>query len=208
MKNKDTISAIVGGVFFAIPYLGMSVALLPSLVIGGVAFGAGELVMSGIKGKETLKTTNLSLYKKIEKAKKQNKEIYKFISKVENKNTKYNLTQINVNVDKILSVVEKEPNKERRLKNFFDYYLPVLIKIIDKYDEIEDQKLVSTEGRQFLEKADKMIDETNKAFELILSSLYQKDIMDADAEMKVYEMMLKADGIVEEDLLKGSDKDE
>ena len=208
MKNKDTISAIVGGVFFAIPYLGMSVALLPSLVIGGVAFGAGELVMSGIKGKETLKTTNLSLYKKIEKAKKQNKEIYKFISKVENKNTKYNLTQINVNVDKILSVVEKEPNKERRLKNFFDYYLPVLIKIIDKYDEIEDQKLVSKEGRQFLEKADKMIDETNKAFELILSSLYQKDIMDADAEMKVYEMMLKADGIVEEDLLKGSDKDE
>ena len=208
MKNKDTISAIVGGVFFAIPYLGMSVALLPSLVIGGVAFGAGELVMSGIKGKETLKTTNLSLYKKIEKAKKQNKEIYKFISKVENKNTKYNLTTINVNVDKILSVVEKEPNKERRLKNFFDYYLPVLIKIIDKYDEIEDQKLVSKEGRQFLEKADKMIDETNKAFELILSSLYQKDIMDADAEMKVYEMMLKADGIVEEDLLKGSDKDE
>ena len=53
-----------------------------------------------------------------------------------------------------------------------------------------------------------MIKETNDAFKMILSSLYQKDIMDADAEMKVYEMMLKADGIVEEDLLKGSDKDE
>ena len=64
------------------------------------------------------------------------------------------------------------------------------------------------EGKEFLNKANKMIDETNKAFKMILSSLYQKDIMDADAEMKVYEMMLKADGIVEDDLLKGSDTDE
>ena len=70
MKNKDTVSAIVGGLFFAIPYVGMSVALVPSLVIGGLAFGAGELVFSGIKPKETLKVTNISLYKKIENAKK------------------------------------------------------------------------------------------------------------------------------------------
>ena len=118
MKNKDTISAVVGGVFFAIPYLGMSVALLPSLVIGGLAFGAGELVMSSIKTKETLKETNLSLYKKIEKARKQNKEIINFIPKVENNNTKYNLTEIGSNVDKIISVVENDPSKERKLKSF------------------------------------------------------------------------------------------
>ena len=208
MKNKDTISAVVGGVFFAIPYLGMSVALLPSLIIGGVAFGAGELVMSSIKTKETLKETNLSLYQKIENAKRQNKEIINVIPKVENEYTKTNLKEISENINKILNVVEKNPDKEKRLRNFFDYYLPVLIKIINKYDEIENQKLVSKEGKEFLNKANKMIDETNKAFKMILSSLYQKDIMDADAEMKVYEMMLKADGIVEDDLLKGSDKDE
>lgn len=208
MKNKDTISALVGGAFFAIPYLGMSVALVPSLIIGGVAFGAGELVMSSIKTKETLKETNLSLYQKIENAKKQNKEIINVIPKVENENTKTNLKEISENINKIIGVVENNPNKEKRLKNFFDYYLPVLIKIIDKYDEIENQRLISKEGKEFLDKANKMIDETNKAFKMILASLYQKDIMDADAEMKVYEMMLKADGIVEEDLLKGSDNDE
>lgn len=208
MKNKDTISALLGGAFFAVPYLGMSVALLPSLIIGGLAFGAGELVMSGIKPKETLRETNLSLYKKIEKAKKENKEIIALIPKVENEYTKTNLKEISENINKIILVVEKEPNKEKRLKNFFDYYLPILIKIVNKYDEIENQRLVSKDGKQFLEKANKMIDDTNKAFKMILSSLYQKDIMDADAEMKVYEMMLKADGTLEEDLLKGSDKDE
>ena len=39
-------------------------------------------------------------------------------------------------------------------------------------------------------KADKMFEETNKAFKMILSSLYQKDIMDAEADLKVYDMML------------------
>ena len=208
MKNKDITSALIGTTFFAVPYLALSVALVPSLVIGGLAFGAGELVFSGFKPNLTLKETNLSLYQKIQLAKKENKEIQNLIPKVDKQEVKEDLKEIHSSVEKIVSVVEKEPKKEKRLRNFFDYYLPVLIKIVDKYDEIENQKLISKEGKEFLTKADKMIKETNDAFKMILSSLYQKDIMDADAEMKVYEMMLKADGIVEEDLLKGSDKDE
>ena len=208
MKNKDITSALIGTTFFAVPYLALSVALVPSLVIGGLAFGAGELVFSGFKPNLTLKETNLSLYQKIQLAKKENKEIQNLIPKVDKQEVKEDLKEIHSSVEKIVSVVEKEPKKEKRLRNFFDYYLPVLIKIVDKYDEIENQKLISKEGKEFLMKADKMIKETNDAFKMILSSLYQKDIMDADAEMKVYEMMLKADGIVEEDLLKGSDKDE
>ena len=43
----------------------------------------------------------------------------------------------------------------------------------------------------------------------ILNSLYQSDIVNADAEMKVYELMLKADGIVKDKLImKGEDVDE
>ena len=86
--------------------------------------------------------------------------------------------------------------------------MPVLIKIVSKYDEIENQRLVSNEGKNFLKKADKMIEGINKSFQMILSSLYQKDIMDVEADLKVYDMMLKADGIVEDSLMKGSDGDE
>ncbi len=208
MKKKDIISAVVGGTFFAIPYIGLSVALVPSLVIGGLAFSAGELVLSGIKPKVTLKNTNISLYKKIENAKKQNKEISKLIPKVESEFTKTNLKDINNTVDKIISVVEKNPKKEKKLNNFFDYYLPVLINIVNKYDEIENQRLVSAEGKDFMKKADKMIEETSKAFKMLLSSLYQNDIMEGDAEMKVYEMMLKADALNEDSIMKGSENDE
>lgn len=209
MKNKEVVSALVGASFFAVPYLGLSITLAPALVIGAAAFGASELVLSSFKSKETLKDTNKTLYQKIQDARKQNKEILSLIPKVESGDTRKNLNEIHSTVDKILTTIENSPSKANRLNNFFDYYLPVLIKIVNRYDEVENQKLVSKEGKEFMVKADKMIEGTNNAFESILSSLYQKDIMDADADMKVYDMMLKADGITGDNLImKGSDNDE
>ena len=209
MKNKEIVSAVLGSAFFAIPYLGLSIALAPSLVIGCAAFGASELVFSGVKVKEKLKDTNRPLYLKISTAKKQSKEILNLIPKVENTDTRKNLNEIHATVNEILDVVENNPKKAGRIDNFFDYYLPVLIKIVNRYDEIENKKLSSKESKTFMEKADKMIKDTNKAFKSILDSLYQKDIVDADAEMKVYELMMKADGITPDNLLmKGSDENE
>lgn len=209
MKNKEVVSALVGASFFAVPYLGLSIAIAPALAIGAAAFGASELVLSSFKSKETLKDTNRTLYQRVQDAKRQNKEILSLIPKVESGDTRKNLNEIHSTVDKILTTIENSPNKANRLNNFFDYYLPVLIKIVNRYDEVENQKLVSKEGKDFMKKADKMIEGTNNAFESILSSLYQKDIMDADADMKVYDMMLKADGITGDNLImKGSDNDE
>ena len=208
MKNKEVVSAIVGSAFFAVPYLGMSIALAPALAIGCVAFGASELVLSGVKGKETLKNTNRDLYTKLNMAKKQNKEIVSLIPKVESLDTRKNLSTIHDTVNKIIATIETSPKKAKRIDNFFDYYLPVLIKIVNRYDEVENQRLISKEGKEFMVKADKMIADTKKAFEQILASLYQNDIMDADAEMTVYNLMLKADGIAGDEIMKGSDDDE
>ncbi len=201
MKNKEVVSAIVGSAFFAVPYLGMSIALAPALAIGCLAFGASELVLSGVKGKVTLKDTDRDLYTKLTTAKKQNKEIINLVPKVESADTRKNLSAIHDTVDKIISTIETSPKKAKRIDNFFDYYLPVLIKIVNRYDEVENKRLISKEGKEFMTKADKMIADTKKAFDQILASLYQKDIMDADAEMKVYDLMLKADDIDKDKLI-------
>lgn len=209
MKNKEVVSAVLGSAFFAVPYLGLSVALGPSLLIGCAAFGASELMLSGFKDKVTLKDTNKTLYDKIQFAKKENKEILGLISKVENEDTKKNLKEIHDTIDKILDEVSRNPKKEKTLNNFFEYYLPILVKITSRYDEIENTRLTSSDEAKFLTKANKMIKDTSRAFKMILSSLYEKDIIDADADMKVYSMMMKADGIVDDNLLKkGSDSSE
>ncbi len=198
MKNSSIVSAIVGGTFFAIPYLGLSVALPGSLVIGAVAFGASELLFR--ETKKTLKTTDINLYDILQDAKYQNAEIYRMISKVEKGDLQSDVREITETTKKIIATVEAKPEKYKKVDTFFDYYLPVTLKILEKYDEIENQKLSSSESAKFMRQTEKMIKEINVAFKKQLSNMYQSEIVDTDAEMKVFENMLKSDGFSDDDI--------
>ncbi|MBQ9315120.1 MAG: 5-bromo-4-chloroindolyl phosphate hydrolysis family protein [Clostridia bacterium] len=168
--------------------------MIPSLVIGATAFGAGELLLSNNKKEVTLKESDRSLYEVLETAKAQNKEILNMIPNIEDEDIRKDLNEIHETVDKIIFTISTKPNKKKKVKNFFDYYLPVTIKILNRYDEIENQRLSSDEGNKFMAQAKKMISEINAAFKKQLANLYQSDLVDADAEMKVFDAMLKADG--------------
>lgn len=205
MKNSEVISAVVGGAFFAVPYLALSVPILPSLAIGATAFVAGELVFK----KDTiisLKETNIDLYKVLEKAKKQNKHILDMIPMIEDKEIQMNLNEINDSVNKIIKTIEKNPEKEKKLKNFFDYYLPVTVKLVDRFDEIENQKLSSSDTKKFYATTSKTISEINDVFKKFLNNLYESDMLDANVEMKVLNSMLKSDGLDKNSLKVEEDK--
>lgn len=168
--------------------------IVPSLAIGVAAFGAGELLLNNNKKELSLKESDRNLYDILQIAKLQNKEILNMVSNIEDYDMKRDLNEIHQTVEKIISAVTKKPNKKKKVEHFFDYYLPVTIKILHRYDEIENQGLKSEDGKKFMLNAQKMISEINVAFEKQLNSLYQSDIVDADAEMKVFDAMLKADG--------------
>ncbi len=199
MKYKDVTSAIVGTTFFAIPYLLLSTTILPSLVIGAAAFGATELILTG-PTKEEKRRKSIPLHVRLETAKKQNKRILEIMPKIEDEKVKKQLKEINDTVSKIIDTINKNPSKVKDVNNFFDYYLPVVVSIVERYDDIENQKLNSKDGKNFMSSANKMVEEANEAFKKILSRLYESDIVDADAEMKVFNTMLKADGIGRTDL--------
>ncbi len=192
MKNKEIASAAIGGVFFAVPYLALSAPLLPSLLVGAAAFGAGELVFGDYK--LTLKETNRSLYQMLETAKKQNKHIVDMIPMIEDEAIQKELNEINDSVTKIIETISKNPKKVEQTDNFFDYYLPITVKLVERYDEIENQKLSSSESKKFLQSTNKMVGEIDRAYKKILADLYRTDIVDMDAEMKVFDSLLRADG--------------
>ena len=198
MKHKDTISALIGSAFFAVPYLALSLPILPSVLIGASAFVAGELILT--KNKKTLKEENFNLYKVLENAKKQNKRIIEAKSYINNYEIKAYLTSINESTSKIIKAIEKTPKKIKNIDNFFDYYLPITVKIINRYDEIENNDLSSKDSKKFMSSTINMLSSIDKAFKNILNNLYQKEIIDMDAEMKVFSSMLKADGFNENEL--------
>jgi 5-bromo-4-chloroindolyl phosphate hydrolysis protein len=204
MKTNDVLAAVVGSCFFAVPYLALAVPILPSLAIGGAAFAAGELVFR--KKLTSLKDTDISLYNVLEKAKEENKHILDTSNKIEDEKIKQYMVEINDTVDKIIKTVENKPEKQKNINNFFAYYLPLVIEITDRYDEIENQKLSSDDNKKFIKSSYEIIEEANNAFKNILNSLYESDMTDTDIEMKVFNSMLKSDGI-DSDEIKVKDKE-
>ncbi len=190
------ISAILGGVFFAIPYLTLDASILLSLGIGVVAFGAGNLVFSNKSSKEKKVTTstNTNFYNVLNKAKTDNAKIYSMINKVENKDLQKDIAEIHETASKIIDTISKKPEKLSKATTFFDYYLPVTLKILTKYDDIENQELDNEDILKFMKNTENMISKIEKAFKVQLANLYQSDLIDTDAEIKVFDQMLNAEG--------------
>lgn len=207
MKNSEVVSAIIGGTFFAVPYLALSVPVLPALAIGTAAFAAGELVLKKEK-RFNLKEFNPPLYMILVNAKKQNKHILDMIPMIEDESLRIVLNEINETTSKIISTIENNPSKEKRLKNFFDYYLPVTVKLVDRFDEIENQSIVSKDSKEFYKSTSKTLVEINDVFKKFLNNLYESDMKDTSVEIKVLNQMLKADGLYNNDLKVEEDKNE
>ncbi len=188
------ISAALGAAFFAVPYLALEVALLPALGIGAVAFGAGSLLFSG-STEENTDSTIKPFAVIISGAKKENAQIYAIISKVEDKKLQENIKELHSYAKKIIDTVEKSPKKMNQAQTFFNYYLPVALKILRKYDLIENQGLeYDVEIEKFRAATAKMLEKIQEEFTVQVSTLYQADMIDTDAEMKVFDSMLKSEG--------------
>ena len=195
-KNKKgpIISAVLGATFFAIPYVGLGLSVIPSLGFGIVAFGAGKMLFSEPEKKE-VQDPNKTFYEILSESKKQNAQIYSLISKIESLKLQNNLKEIHDNASKIIDTISKNPSKLKQAHSFFDYYLPVTVKILTKYDLIENQSLDNDEVKKFMQSTEKMMEKINKSFKEQLANLYQAEMIDTDAEMKVFETMLNSEGL-------------
>lgn len=188
------ISAALGATFFAIPYVGLGISILPSLGIGIAALCAGNLLFSDSKQTEENIDKNKTFYDMLNDAKKENAQIYAMISRVENKELQNNIKDVHDTASKIIDTISKNPNKQNQAQSFFDYYLPVTLKILKKYDDIENQGLDNEEVIKFMKSTENMILKIKTSFKSQLSNLYQADMIDTDAEMKVFESMLNSEG--------------
>ncbi len=205
--NKNVISSVVGAGFFGAAYLALAVPLAPALVVGGAAFLASELVInSNKKIQERIEPT---FKDRVNESKRNIKYLKEMVDKIDDSDVSQDLDNICKSANKIITRIEENELQNKTAKKFMDYYLPVCVKIVDRYDDIENQKLTSNDSKKFMADSKTIIKDTNKAFKKILNSLYQSDILNADAEMKVYNSILKADGYEDEIMeLKEGDKNE
>ena len=197
MKNKEVISGIFGGAFFAATYLLVGIPILPAVIAGGAAFAGAELLMSKTKIFVFDKVDEKNFLQVLEDARNKNKYIISMVDKIDDDEIKKYIKEINATTTKIINTVEKNKNKMKQSEKFFTYYLPATVGIITKYDEIENQKLSSSDAKKFFANALDSLKEIDSSFKKILNNLYERDIENATADIKVLNNLLKSEGFNE-----------
>lgn len=197
MKNKEVLSGILGGSFFAITYLAVGIPLFPALAVGAASFLGSELLMSKTNILNFDKVDETNVDKVLSDAKNKSKYILDMVSKVDDTIVQGYLKEISHTTNKIISTVSKNKKKIKQSEKFFTYYLPITVGIVEKYDEIENQRLSSKDAKKFFENSKETLEEINSSFKKILNNLYESDIENATADMKVLNNILKSDGFHE-----------
>lgn len=198
MKKRYIYSCLLGGTFFAVPYLALGISAIPSAIIGVAAYGAGVLLF---KDKQVVDISNNITQEdkqELKNAKVSIEKMKDISTRLENKELVANVQKICEISNNIIESVDKKPEKIKNIRNFLNYYLPVTMKILERYDEIENQNLQTDESKQFMKSVQDMIVKIKDAFEKQLSNIYQVEMVDTNADLKVFETMLKTDGFIDD----------
>ena len=104
--------------------------------------------------------------------------------------------------NQILNQVEKNPNKAQEVNKFINHYLPVTIKLISSYKELNNQVVEGGNIKNAKVEIRRSIDLINNAFEILLDDLYEDVVLDISTDITVLKTLFKQEGLSEEDFKK------
>lgn len=97
--------------------------------------------------------------------------------------------------NRIMKTLKDQPENIPDVRRFFNYYLPTLNKILDQYRQLQDGGVLTPETR---ENALTCLNNISSAMDKQYQNLFEDDVLDITAEMKAMNMILKGEGLLEE----------
>lgn len=144
---------------------------------------------------EPIDTGNQELDEALTAGKEYIKELRGLQQLIVNSDMKQKIQGIEGVSGKILTFIEKHPNKVRQVRQLINYYLPTTIKLIKNYIEFEKQTAGGGHVADAMEKISGILDKVTEAFNRMLDDLYSDKAMDATIEIEVLEKMIQQEGL-------------
>lgn len=98
-------------------------------------------------------------------------------------------------MDKISNVLKEEPERISSAAHFFSYYLPVFESILARYRKLQENG-VEEESRKMVRKA---CSDIGEAMKRLRESLFEGDMLDLSADIKVMNQSLQSAGLLGND---------
>ena len=95
----------------------------------------------------------------------------------------------------IFDCVRKNPKKLSQIRQFLNYYLPTTIKLMEQYVTLQNQSLKTENITEGMQKIEDLLDKVIIAFQRQLDALFEADIVDITADIRVMEQMMASEGL-------------
>ena len=110
------------------------------------------------------------------------------------------IDKIKMLTERIISRVEEHPEQVAQTKKLMKYYLPMMIKLLTAYAEMDSQVHTGDNIQNSKKQIEGVLNSLNDAFEKLLDNLYEDTAFDVASDVTVLENMLKQEGLKEQEL--------
>ena len=112
------------------------------------------------------------------------------------------ISRIELLVRRIFQRAQTHPEIIPDLKKLMDYYLPMTVKLLNAYADMDAQPVQGETIQASKREIEATLDTLNLAFEKLLDSVFQDTAMDVSSDISVLQTLLAQEGLVEDELTK------
>ena len=112
------------------------------------------------------------------------------------------ISRIEAIVQRIFQRAKTHPEIIPDLKKLMDYYLPMTVKLLNAYADLDAQPVQGQTIQASKQEIEDTLDTLNLAFEKLLDSVFQDTAMDVSSDISVLQTLLAQEGLVEDELTK------
>lgn len=105
-------------------------------------------------------------------------------------------------VRRIFQRAQTHPEIVPDLKKLMDYYLPMTVKLLDAYADMDAQPIQGETILASKREIEDTLDTLNQAFEKLLDDLYKETALDVSSDISVLNTLLAQEGLTEDELTK------
>lgn len=108
------------------------------------------------------------------------------------------ISRMEMLIDRIFDRVEEKPDTIPDIRKLMDYYLPTTIKLLEAYQELDEQPIEGENIRASKREIEDTLDTLNYAFEKILDDLFHRTAWDVSSDISVLNTMLAREGLTDD----------
>ena len=112
------------------------------------------------------------------------------------------ISRMELIVEKIFERAQKHPEIIPDLKKMMNYYLPMTVKLLDAYEEMDQQPVQGENIQASKKEIEDTLDTLNQAFEKLLDSVFQDTAWDVSSDISVLHTLLAQEGLTDDDFAK------